>query len=297
MDRSAHETISYWQRIRCLGAALFRPRLLDHNSVNPALSADGDGQPPVSNPRKTLASSLPIIAGEVGTMPSYLQEIKRFPMLEPPEEYMLAKRWREHGDREAAHKLVTSHLPARGQDRHGLSRLWLADRGSHLRGQCRPHAGGQALLRTGRGLQARDLRHVFASIQEYILRSWSLVKMGTTASQKDCSSTCARRRAGFPRSTRATCATIRSETISKRLGVGKQDVIDVNRRLGGDASLNAPLREGGEGEWQDWLVDDTAVRKRCSPTRESDARLGALRGALSVLDPSERRIFRGAPAG
>ena len=97
-----------------------------------------------------------------------------------------------------------------------------------------------------------------ASIQEYILRSWSLVKMGTTAARRSCSSTCARPRATFPRSRKATCAPDQVKPIAKRLGVAEQDVIDMNRRLGGDASLNAPMRDDGEGEWQDWLVDDSA---------------------------------------
>jgi RNA polymerase sigma-32 factor len=131
-----------------------------------------------------------------------------------------------------------------------------------------------------------------ASIQEYILRSWSLVKMGTTASQKKLFFNLRKAKSRISALDEGDLRDDQVETISKRLGVGKQDVIDMNRRLGGDASLNAPLREGGEGEWQDWLVDDAVDQETLLADREeSSVRMDALRGALSVLNPRERRIF------
>jgi RNA polymerase sigma-32 factor len=131
-----------------------------------------------------------------------------------------------------------------------------------------------------------------ASIQEYILRSWSLVKMGTTASQKKLFFNLRKAKSRISALDEGDLRDDQVESISKRLGVGKQDVIDMNRRLGGDASLNAPLREEGEGEWQDWLVDDAPDQEsQLADREESDARLDALRGALKVLNPRERRIF------
>jgi len=131
-----------------------------------------------------------------------------------------------------------------------------------------------------------------ASIQEYILRSWSLVKMGTTASQKKLFFNLRKAKSRISALEEGDMRDDQVESISKRLGVGKQDVIDMNRRLGGDASLNAPLRDGGEGEWQDWLVDESADQEsQLADREESDARMGALRSALSVLNPRERRIF------
>jgi RNA polymerase sigma-32 factor len=131
-----------------------------------------------------------------------------------------------------------------------------------------------------------------ASIQEYILRSWSLVKMGTTASQKKLFFNLRKAKSRISALDEGDLRDDQVESISKRLGVGKQDVIDMNRRLGGDASLNAPLREGGEGEWQDWLVDDAVDQETLLADREeSDVRMDALRGALGVLNARERRIF------
>jgi RNA polymerase sigma-32 factor len=131
-----------------------------------------------------------------------------------------------------------------------------------------------------------------ASIQEYILRSWSLVKMGTTANQKKLFFNLRKAKSKISALDEGDLRDDQVEIIAKRLGVGKQDVVDMNRRLSGDASLNAPLREDGEGEWQDWLVDDSISQENALVDREeADARLGALRGALSVLNPRERRIF------
>jgi RNA polymerase sigma-32 factor len=239
-----------------------------------------------------MAGSLPIIAGESG-LARYLQEIKRFPMLEPQEEYMLAKRWREHGDREAAHKLVTSHLRL-------VAKIAMGYRGYGLPIGEVISEGNVGLMQAvkrfepdkGFKLATYAMWWIRASIQEYILRSWSLVKMGTTASQKKLFFNLRKAKSRISALDEGDLRDDQVESISKRLGVGKQDVIDMNRRLGGDASLNSPLRDGGEGEWQDWLVDDSPDQESLLADREeSDARMGALRSALTVLNPRERRIF------
>jgi RNA polymerase sigma-32 factor len=239
-----------------------------------------------------MAASLPIIAGESG-LARYLQEIKRFPMLEPQEEYMLAKRWREHGDREAAHKLVTSHLRL-------VAKIAMGYRGYGLPIGEVISEGNVGLMQAvkrfepdkGFKLATYAMWWIRASIQEYILRSWSLVKMGTTASQKKLFFNLRKAKSRISALDEGDLRDDQVESISRRLGVAKQDVIEMNRRLGGDASLNAPLREEGEGEWQDWLVDETADQEsRLADREESDARLNALRGALGVLNPRERRIF------
>ncbi|MFY9968133.1 MAG: RNA polymerase sigma factor RpoH [Roseiarcus sp.] len=239
-----------------------------------------------------MAASLPIISGESG-LARYLQEIKRFPMLEPQEEYMLAKRWREHNDREAAHKLVTSHLRL-------VAKIAMGYRGYGLPIGEVISEGNVGLMQAvkrfepdkGFKLATYAMWWIRASIQEYILRSWSLVKMGTTASQKKLFFNLRKAKSRISALDEGDLRDDQVETISKRLGVAKQDVIDMNRRLGGDASLNAPLREEGEGEWQDWLVDDSPDQESLLADREeSGARLDALRAALSVLNPRERRIF------
>ena len=239
-----------------------------------------------------MAASLPVIAGESG-LARYLQEIKRFPMLEPHEEYMLAKRWREHGDRQAAHKLVTSHLRL-------VAKIAMGYRGYGLPIGEVISEGNVGLMQAvkrfepdkGFKLATYAMWWIRASIQEYILRSWSLVKMGTTASQKKLFFNLRKAKGRISALDDGDLRDDQVDTISRRLGVAKQDVIEMNRRLGGDASLNAPLREDGEGEWQDWLVDESIDQEtRLAEREESDARLSALRSALSVLNPRERRIF------
>jgi RNA polymerase sigma-32 factor len=239
-----------------------------------------------------MAASLPIIAGESG-LARYLQEIKRFPMLEPQEEYMLAKRWREHGDREAAHKLVTSHLRL-------VAKIAMGYRGYGLPIGEVISEGNVGLMQAvkrfepdkGFKLATYAMWWIRASIQEYILRSWSLVKMGTTASQKKLFFNLRKAKSRISALDDGDLRDDQVETISRRLGVAKQDVVEMNRRLGGDASLNAPLREDGEGEWQDWLVDESPDQEsRLADREESDVRMAALRSALSVLNPRERRIF------
>jgi RNA polymerase sigma-32 factor len=239
-----------------------------------------------------MAAALPIVAGESG-LSRYLSEIKRFPMLEPQEEYMLAKRWREHGDREAAHKLVTSHLRL-------VAKIAMGYRGYGLPIGEVISEGNVGLMQAvrrfepdkGFKLATYAMWWIRASIQEYILRSWSLVKMGTTASQKKLFFNLRKAKSKISALEDGDLRDDQVTTIATRLGVAKQDVIDMNRRLGGDASLNAPLREDGDGEWQDWLVDDAPSQESVLADREeSDVRLAALKSALRVLNPRERRIF------
>ena len=239
-----------------------------------------------------MAAALPIIAGESG-LSRYLSEIKRFPMLEPQEEYMLAKRWREHEDREAAHKLVTSHLRL-------VAKIAMGYRGYGLPIGEVISEGNVGLMQAVRRFEPEKgfklatyaMWWIRASIQEYILRSWSLVKMGTTASQKKLFFNLRKAKSRISALDDGDLRDDQATTIATRLGVAKQEVIDMNRRLGGDASLNAPLREGGEGEWQDWLVDDSPSQETLLVDREeSNDRLTALKSALRVLNARERRIF------
>jgi len=239
-----------------------------------------------------MAAALPIISGESG-LSRYLAEIKRFPMLEPQEEFMLAKRWREHDDRDAAHKLVTSHLRL-------VAKIAMGYRGYGLPIGEVISEGNVGLMQAvrrfepdkGFKLATYAMWWIRASIQEYILRSWSLVKMGTTANQKKLFFNLRKAKSKISALDEGDLRDDQVALIAQRLGVGKQDVVDMNRRLSGDASLNTPLREDGEGEWQDWLVDDSISQENALVDRqESDARHGALRAALGVLNPRERRIF------
>ncbi len=237
-------------------------------------------------------AALPVLSGENG-LSRYLREIRRFPMLEPQEEYMLAKRWREHEDPEAAHKLVTSHLRL-------VAKIAMGYRGYGLPIGEVISEGNVGLMQAvkrfeperGFRLATYAMWWIRASIQEYILRSWSLVKMGTTASQKKLFFNLRKAKSRISALDEGDMRPDQVDTIAHRLGVSKQDVIDMNRRMSGDASLNAPLREEGEGEWQDWLVDDSASQENLLADREeTDNRLGALHRALGVLNDRERRIF------
>ncbi len=236
--------------------------------------------------------SLPVLANE-GGLSRYLDEIRRFPMLEPGEEYMLAKRWREHGDRDAAHKLVTSHLRL-------VAKIAMGYRGYHLPIGEVVSEGNVGLMQAikrfdpdkGFRLATYAMWWIKAAIQEYILRSWSLVKMGTTANQKKLFFNLRKAKGRISALEEGDLRPEQVKQIATQLGVTEQDVIDMNRRLGGDASLNAPLREEGEGEWQDWLVDESASQESVlAAEEEGQNRLQALRDALSVLNPRERRIF------
>jgi RNA polymerase sigma-32 factor len=240
------------------------------------------------------ATALPMLSGETG-LSRYLDEIRRFPMLEPQEEYMLAKSWREHGDRDAAHRLVTSHLRL-------VAKIAMGYRGYGLPISEVISEGNVGLMQAvkrfepekGFRLATYAMWWIKASIQEYILRSWSLVKMGTTANQKKLFFNLRKAKSKISALDEGDMRPDQVKLIAKRLGVPEQDVIDMNRRLGGDASLNAPIREDGDaGEWQDWLVDTNNVSQetRIIADEQADNRHKALRDAMSVLNDRERRIF------
>ena len=239
-----------------------------------------------------MAAALPMIAGESG-LARYLTEIRRFPMLQPDEEYMLAKRWREHGDSKAAHRMVTSHLRL-------VAKLAMGYRGYGLPIGEVVSEGNVGLMQAvkrfepekGFRLATYAMWWIRASIQEYILRSWSLVKMGTTASQKKLFFNLRKAKSQISALEDGDMRPDQVAIIATKLGVSQQDVIDMNRRMSGDASLNSPLREEGEGEWQDFLIDEgTTQEHNMVVQEEADNRLGALRQALKVLNPRERRIF------
>jgi RNA polymerase sigma-32 factor len=238
-------------------------------------------------------AALPILTAESG-LSRYLEEIRRFPMLEPQDEYMLAKRWREHGDRDAAHKLVTSHLRL-------VAKIAMGYRGYGLPISEVISEGNVGLMQAvkrfepekGFRLATYAMWWIKAAIQEYILRSWSLVKMGTTANQKKLFFNLRKAKSRISALEEGDLRPDQVKLIAKRLGVTEQDVVDMNRRLGGDASLNAPIREDGDaGEWQDWLVDDKASQESTlADSEELDYRKRALTDALTVLNDRERRIF------
>ena len=242
---------------------------------------------------KGATAALPILTAESG-LTRYLKEIRRFPMLEPQNEYMLAKRWREHGDRDAAHKLVTSHLRL-------VAKIAMGYRGYGLPVSEVISEGNVGLMQAvkrfepekGFRLATYAMWWIKAAIQEYILRSWSLVKMGTTANQKKLFFNLRKAKSKISALEEGDLRPDQVKLIAKRLGVTEQDVVDMNRRLGGDVSLNAPIREDGDsGEWQDWLVDDVSDQEtRLAESEESDNRRKALGDALSVLNDRERRIF------
>jgi RNA polymerase sigma-32 factor len=239
------------------------------------------------------SATMPVITAENG-LSRYLEEIRRFPMLEPQEEYMLAKRWREHDDRPAAHRLVTSHLRL-------VAKISMGYRGYGLPISEVISEGNVGLMQAvkrfepekGFRLATYAMWWIKAAIQEYILRSWSLVKMGTTANQKKLFFNLRKAKSKISALEEGDLRPDQVKLIAKRLGVTEQDVIDMNRRLGGDMSLNSPIREDGDsGEWQDWLVDDSSSQEsRLVESEESDNRHQALGKALTVLNERERRIF------
>jgi RNA polymerase sigma-32 factor len=239
------------------------------------------------------ATALPSLTAETG-LSRYLEEIRRFPMLEPQEEYMLAKSWREHGDRDAAHRLVTSHLRL-------VAKIAMGYRGYGLPISEVISEGNVGLMQAvkrfepekGFRLATYAMWWIKAAIQEYILRSWSLVKMGTTANQKKLFFNLRKAKSRISALEEGDMRPDQVATTAKRLGVGEQDVIDMNRRLGGDVSLNAPIRNDGDtGEWQDWLVDDRENQETTlTQSEELNNRRRALSDALSVLNDRERRIF------
>jgi RNA polymerase sigma-32 factor len=240
-------------------------------------------------------AALPVLTAEPG-LTHYLEEIRPFPMLERQEEYMLAKRWREHGDRDAAHKLVTSHLRlvikiARGYRGYGLPISEAISEGNVGLVQAVERFEPEKGFR----LATYAVWWIKAAIQEYILRSWSLVKMGTTANQKKVFFNLRKAQSKISILDDGDMRLDQVKIIARRLGVTEMDVIDMNQRLGGDASLNAAIREDGNaGEWQDWLVDESPDQETTlAASEEFDNRRNALSDALGVLNERERRIFEG----
>jgi RNA polymerase sigma-32 factor len=239
-------------------------------------------------------AALPTIASDSG-LSRYLDEIRRFPMLEPNEEFMLAKRWREHGDPDAAHKLVTSHLRL-------VAKIAMGYRGYGLPIGEVISEGNVGLMQAvkrfepdkGFRLATYAMWWIRAAIQEYILRSWSLVKMGTTANQKKLFFNLRKAKSQISALEDGDLRPDQVKVIAKRLGVTEDDVVSMNRRLSGDASLNAPLRgdELDSSEWQDWLVDEQDDQETIlAESEELDNRRTALKRAMAVLNDRERRIF------
>ncbi|WP_119678109.1 RNA polymerase sigma factor RpoH [Indioceanicola profundi] len=236
---------------------------------------------------------VPVINSE-SNLSRYLQEIRKFPMLEPAEEYMLAKRWQEHEDPDAAHKLVTSHLRlvakiAMGYRGYGLPVSELISEGNV--------GMMQAVKRfdpdRGFRLATYAMWWIRAAIQEYILHSWSLVKMGTTAAQKKLFFNLRKLKGQMQAIEDGDLAPETVAAIAKKLEVPEQDVVNMNRRLAApDHSLNAPLRIDGEGEWQDWLVDEEETQEvRLAEREELGKRKTLLAAAMKTLNERERHIL------
>jgi RNA polymerase sigma-32 factor len=239
--------------------------------------------------------TLPSIASGSGGLARYLEEIRRFPMLQPDEEYMLAKRWTEHGDADAAQKLVTSHLRL-------VARIAMGYRGYGLPIGEVISEGNVGLMQAvkrfepdkGFRLATYAMWWIRASIQEYILRSWSLVKMGTTAAQKKLFFNLRRMKGQIQALEEGDLKPEHVKQIATKLGVSEDDVVSMNRRLGGDSSLNAPIRADteGAGEWQDWLVDEQPDQEETlAENEELSQRKGYLAQALMSLNEREKRIF------
>jgi len=241
----------------------------------------------------TTIPSVPVISSETN-LARYLQEIRKFPMLEANEEYMLAKTWREHGDTESAHRLVTSHLRlvakiAMGYRGYGLPISELISEGNV--------GMMQAVKRfdpdRGFRLATYAMWWIRAAIQEYILHSWSLVKMGTTAAQKKLFFNLRKLKGQMQAIDEGDLSPEHVTAIATKLDVPESDVINMNRRLGSpDHSLNAPLRADSEGEWQDWLVDETETAEiRLAEREELGKRQTLLKEAMKSLNDRERHIL------
>jgi RNA polymerase sigma-32 factor len=291
-------SLSFARLVRYVAPAI-SSSLSQHPVCAVGSGSGGENSPPIRRGHNeegavmARTAALPVLKAESG-LSHYLEEIRRFPMLEPQQEYMLARSWREHGDREAAHKLVTSHLRL-------VAKIAMGYRGYGLPISEVVSEGNVGLMQAvkrfepekGFRLATYAMWWIKAAIQEYILRSWSLVKMGTTANQKKLFFNLRKAKNKISALDEGDLRPDQVKLIASRLGVTEQDVVDMNRRLGGDASLNAPIRDDGEsGEWQDWLVDDSASQESLlAESEEKDNRHDALISALDVLNDRERRIF------
>jgi RNA polymerase sigma-32 factor len=242
-----------------------------------------------------MARNLPSVVSGEGGLSRYLEEIRRFPMLQPQEEYMLAKRYHEHDDTDAAHRLVTSHLRL-------VAKIAMGYRGYGLPIGEVISEGNVGLMQAvkkfeperGFRLATYAMWWIKASIQEYILRSWSLVKMGTTANQKRLFFNLRKVKGRIQALNDGDLNPQQVSEIATRLKVSEEEVVSMNRRLSGDASLNAPIRaaEGESGEWQDWLADESDSQEQMLVDRdELENRRAMLTGAMSALNDRERRVF------
>ncbi len=239
-------------------------------------------------------TNLPILSAE-GGLSRYLQEIRKFPMLEPDEEYMLAKRYKEHEDPGAAQKLITSHLRlvakiAMGYRGYGLPISEVISEGNvglmHAVKRFEPEKGFR--------LATYAMWWIRAAIQEYVLRSWSLVKIGTTAAQKRLFFNLRKVKGQIAALDDGSLHPDQIKQIATTLNVTEADVVSMNSRLSGDASLNSPMRaDEGSSEWQDWLVDDTPDQETTlGETEEFSERMSMLNSAMDVLNDRERAIFQ-----
>jgi len=241
----------------------------------------------------TALRTLPALSSDSG-LSRYLSEIRKFPMLEPEEEFMLAKAWREHEDSESAHRMVTSHLRL-------VAKIAMGYRGYGLPISEIISEGNVGLMQAvkrfdpdrGFRLATYAMWWIRASIQEYILHSWSLVKIGTTAAQKKLFFNLRKVKGQLKAIEEGDLPPETVKEIATRLDVPENDVVDMNRRLSShDHSLNAPLRIDGDGEWQDWLVDETESQEtRLADDQEFGRRSKLLQRAMDILNPRERRIL------
>jgi RNA polymerase sigma-32 factor len=237
---------------------------------------------------------LPVLVSE-GNLTRYLQDIRKFPMLEVDQEYMLAKQWRERGDIDSAHMLVTSHLRlvakiAMGYRGYGLPVSELISEGNVGMMQAVKRFDPERGFR----LATYAMWWIRAAIQEYILHSWSLVKMGTTAAQKKLFFNLRKLKGQMQAIEEGDLAPEQVTKIAETLNVPEVDVVNMNRRLAApDHSLNAPLRIDGDGEWQDWLVDETESQESLlAESEELDKRRELLQAAMTTLNKRERHILQ-----
>jgi RNA polymerase sigma-32 factor len=239
--------------------------------------------------------NMPVITSGEGSLNRYLQDIRKFPMLTPEEEYMYGKAWKEHEDPKAAERLITSHLRlvakiAMGYRGYGLPIGEVISEGNiglmHAVKRFEPDKGFR--------LATYAMWWIKAQIQEFVLRSWSLVKIGTTSSQKKLFFNLRKMKSKIQALEEGDLRPDQVKYIAKNLGVDESDVVSMNRRLQGDASLNAPLRSDSEGdvEWQDWLVDDNeSPEELVGKNEESSQRNAMLTEALTHLTDRERRVI------